>query len=178
MADNDITGEQIQALANGRIKEVDLDQLELDIQDAPDMDAPSTDAKPRARSGFRIAPPKVNKSKTVPKTRPGELTKPLMAFYGMVGMGIGAYDPTCGAAIVANGEACAVALDELARQNDAVRRVILAMTHTTAWGAVIAAHAPIMVVIANHHVPEVGGYFNPADYDNVTTLYPEDDSAE
>lgn len=43
----------------------------------------------------------------------------------------------------------AEAWEELARQNHAVRRILLAMMETTAWGTVIAAHMPIMILVMN-----------------------------
>ncbi len=106
----------------------------------------------------RDAPPKrertARKPVTIPK-RKGQFVAPLTQMYGTVGILLMPVDPVCAQAIVANAEACAKALDNLAYQNDAVRRVLYSLVQTSAIGVVIAAHAPILFAIAVHHVPAV-----------------------
>lgn len=92
---------------------------------------------------------------TPPKPRPGALKKPLMEMYGSIGMAVSMFDPQCGFAVMQNAEKCAEAMEGLARENEAVRRVVMNMIQTSVWGQVLAAHSPIIFAIAAHHVPKV-----------------------
>lgn len=87
----------------------------------------------------------------VPPSKPGQFTEDLMAIYGAVALGISLKDPVCGMAIAQSAEKCAEAWDKMAQDNDAVRRVLFAITKTTAIGAVVAAHAPIIMAVGAHH---------------------------
>jgi len=89
----------------------------------------------------------------LPPRRRGSLVKPLEEIYVSIGMGVMAFDQPCGIAITNSATRCAEALDQLAYENDAVRRVILRLITTSAWGGVILAHSPIFMAIAAHHVP-------------------------
>lgn len=90
-----------------------------------------------------------------PAKKRGALVQPLTQLYTSVGALMIPFDPTCGSAIIANAENCARTLDDLAYQNDAVRRALTALVQTSVWGGVIAAHTPILLAIAIHHVPSV-----------------------
>lgn len=92
---------------------------------------------------------------TPPKPRTGQLKKPLMEMYGSIGMAVSMFDPQCGFAVMQNAEKCAEAMEGLARENEAVRRVVMNMIQTSVWGQVIAAHSPIIFAIAAHHVPKI-----------------------
>lgn len=105
----------------------------------------------QARNGAQ-KPPKEPKP-TPPKDRPGALVKPIQDMYASIGMAVFAIDQQCGRAVLENAEGCAVALDKAARENPAIRRVIHRMIETSVMGAVIAAHAPIAISIAQHHMP-------------------------
>lgn len=89
--------------------------------------------------------------KPVSRAKKGAFTEPLMQMYGIAGMAVFMRDQHCGQAIFDNAEKCAEALDELAYQNEAVRRVMDALVSTTAIGTVIAAHVPIIMAVASHH---------------------------
>src|SRR5580765_8347728 len=71
-----------------------------------------------------------------PKPRAGALVKPLTEFYGSMGMMVVAFDQPCGMAIIANAEACARSLDNMARENETMRRVLLMLVETSTWGTV------------------------------------------
>lgn len=92
---------------------------------------------------------------TPPKPRAGALKKPLMEMYGSIGMAVSMFDPQCGFAVMQNAEKCAEAMEGLARENEAVRRVVMNMIQTSVWGQVLAAHSPIIFAIAAHHVPKI-----------------------
>lgn len=91
--------------------------------------------------------------KKLPPRRRGSLVKPLEEMYVTIGMSVMAFDQPCGIAITNSATRCAEALDNLAYENDAVRRVILRLIETSAWGGVVMAHSPIIMAIAVHHIP-------------------------
>jgi hypothetical protein len=105
--------------------------------------------------------PKIKKPPPA-KPRTGSLVKPFTDFYTSIGAFIVPFDQPCGMAVVNNAEPCARALENLARENPAVRRALLALVETSVWGQVIAAHLPIMLAIATHHVPAVRNEMNSA----------------
>ena len=89
-----------------------------------------------------------------PKPRSGSLVKPLTRLYTSVGVTLMPFDPVCATAILNNAEECAKALEALAQENEAVRRAILALTATSAWGGLLIAHLPIILMVVVHHAPE------------------------
>lgn len=93
------------------------------------------------------------KVRPVPAMPRGGLKSALTQMYTGIGMAVMPFDPACGRVVIENAESCAAALDELAKTNPAVRRVLLSLVTTSAWGAVIMAHAPILMAVAMHHVP-------------------------
>ena len=104
----------------------------------------------------RRTPPKPKAEKPIPpKPRPGTLVKPLTDLYTSIGTMLVPFDQPCGMAIVNSANDCAKALENLARENPAVRRALLRLVETSVWGQVIAAHAPIFVTVAMHHSPTI-----------------------
>lgn len=103
---------------------------------------------PREKSAFRPA------AVVPPKPREGSLVKPLTDLYTTIGLTLAPFDPVCSTAVLTNAEECARRLEALARENESVRRIILAMVQTSAWGGVIAAHLPIIAMVMTHHGPE------------------------
>lgn len=89
-----------------------------------------------------------------PKPREGQLVKPLTELYVSIGAVLAPVDPVCSVAFMTNAEECAKRLETLARENEAVRRAILALTQTSAWGGVLIAHLPILMVVLMHHGPD------------------------
>jgi hypothetical protein len=107
-------------------------------------DGTRADPSPGAKRASRPIPP---------KPREGTLVKPLTELYVTAGMTIAPFDPACSMAIISNAEECARRLEMLARENESVRRAILAITATSAWGGVMVAHLPIIAMIMTHHGP-------------------------
>ncbi len=91
--------------------------------------------------------------KPAPAMPRGGLAKPLTDIYVSLGMVMMPFDPSCAKIIIEQAPACAEALDEMAKQNPAVRRILISLVTTSAWGKVIMAHAPILMAVAMHHVP-------------------------
>jgi hypothetical protein len=69
--------------------------------------------------------------------------------YGAIALAVMPLDMEFASAIMQVAPEAAKAWDELARRNEAVRRMLTAMMETTAWGAVIAAHVPLMLLLMN-----------------------------
>lgn len=90
-----------------------------------------------------------------PEYRPGILVKPLTDLYVAVGTMLLPITTPVGTAFVQNAQPCAESLDELARTNPAVRRVLMSLLTTGAWGKVIAAHFPIILAIGVTYSPAV-----------------------
>ncbi len=91
--------------------------------------------------------------KPMPKAPVGGLRKPLEDMYTGLGMMMMPFDPSCGKVIIDAAPRCAETLDDLAKTNPAVRRILISLVTTSALGAVIMAHAPILMAIAMHHIP-------------------------
>jgi hypothetical protein len=106
------------------------------------------------KGAARTKPSAGTSSVSPPRLREGHFVKPLTQLYTTIGLTLMPFDQACATAFVANAESCAKAMDALARENDAVRKALLALTQTSAWGGVLLAHAPIILMIATHHGPE------------------------
>lgn len=110
----------------------------------------------RVGRGEKTQEPKPSKDKgPVPNYRAGKYVPALEQMYGYIGMGLMLVDPTCATAVLEASHECAVSIDALGKTNIAVRRVLEALTNTSAIGAVMVAHLPIIMAIAMHHVPAV-----------------------
>jgi hypothetical protein len=90
-----------------------------------------------------------------PEYRAGILVKPLTDLYVAVGTMLLPITYPVGTAFVQNAGPCAESLDELARTNPAVRKVLMSLLTTGAWGKVIAAHFPIILAIGVTYSPAV-----------------------
>lgn len=91
--------------------------------------------------------------KPTPPKRKGQFVEPLTQIYVGVSMVLMPVDPICANAIAQCAEQAAIAWDELAYQNDAVRRALFALTTTSVTTKVIIANLPIITAIIMHHVP-------------------------
>lgn len=105
-------------------------------------------------SAPRSSRPKRDRGPAPPKPREGSLVKPLTDVYTGIGLMIAPVDSVCSTAFISNAEECARSVEKLARENEAVRRVVVRMLETSAWGGVIVAHLPILLMITMHHGPE------------------------
>lgn len=109
---------------------------------------------PRERKQRKPRPEKVQLP--VPgMPRKGALARQITQMYVSLGTFLLPFDAACAGAIINAAPRCGEAMENLARENPAVRRAIMAMVETSVWGQVVMAHAPIMLAIAIHHVPAV-----------------------
>lgn len=134
-----------------------LPQGEQPTRREPRADAPRKVRRPRPRldqpapDARRVVPD----DEAMPVYRAGILVKPLTDLYVAIGTMLLPITVPVGTAFVQNAGACAESLDELARTNPAVRRVLMSLLTTGAWGKVIAAHFPIILAIGVTYSPAV-----------------------
>lgn len=149
---------------------LDLDNLTAETVESPvpddDVIVPNhkaTDPSPvdKARDFMRSRPAKAERparaKKAAPRAKKGAFVEPLTQVYTGLGITLVPFDEVCGTAVLQSAEQCAKSLDELAYQNEAVRRALTALTQTSAMGAVLIAHLPIILAVAGHHMPRVVG---------------------
>ena len=145
-----------------------LDFASLTTEDVPDGvpnhratsgergDNPRGPVKPRAgffgrtggASSNRVTNEKPRRE-SPPKLSPG-MKQSLSDFYQFIGATIRPFDEYTGDTIIEQADKCADSVYKLAQSNDAVRRVVIALTTTSVSGAVIMAHLPIILAIARH----------------------------
>lgn len=160
-----------------------IDLSILDVQDVPNTFAPEPDSgengTPKVENPYAAKAKEIisgskkreereqrkqqQQAKTPPK-RKGMFVRPLTDMYSTIGTTVymieGAKNngqSPCGTAILESAEKCAESLDELAYQNEAVRRVLNSLVQTSAIGAVVVAHAPIIMTVLMHHAPHMAG---------------------
>lgn len=147
-------------MSTGTAADAAFDQLRTDAagerkdatEDAAKI-AAAKDAKPatakRGRGGKRPGAGRPAGAKTGQST--ANLDRRLTDLFTMVGAATFAVNPADGMAIMQNAEPIAKALHELAKENAQVRRVLLAMLNTSAWGGVVMAVTPLALAIAGNH---------------------------
>lgn len=96
--------------------------------------------------------PKPDKTPRVAKDD-ATLKKALVELYSSIGMVLLPFDAPCGTVVINSADQSAEALVKLAAENDGVRKALNALTQTSAWGGVIAAHLPIIMAVVSHHSP-------------------------
>lgn len=106
-----------------------------------------------SRVSLKRDKPKPPREKERIPRRKGMFIEPLEKVYVAAGMFIIPFDAVCGNAILSCAANCAKTGDELAYNNDAVRRVFWSLTQTSAGFAFFMANLPILMAIAIHHVP-------------------------
>jgi hypothetical protein len=106
-----------------------------------ESDEKPTRGRPRSRK----------QKKAASRPKQGAFVEPLMQMYAFAGAALMMKDQHCGTVVLENAERCAVAMDELAYQNESVRRVLDSLTTGSAIGQVLMAHAPIIMAVASHH---------------------------
>lgn len=119
--------------------------------ETPDTKA-NDDNKIRFLGKARDSRKEQGKKSPLPPYRKGMFVEPLTKLYTGIGMSLMPFDMVCGTAVIESAERCAIALDDLAKQNHAVRKMLFAITQTSAIGTVLVAHMPILVAIMVHHM--------------------------
>lgn len=104
--------------------------------------------KPASDSPFSVRP-------AMPKA--GVIKRGVADIYITIGALLTPIDPVCGSALIESSENVGEALEELAKADPRVRRALMSLLQTSAYGGVIAAHAPIIMAIAAHHFIKKNG---------------------
>lgn len=139
----------------------DLDFSDIEITDEPTFSKPdhkASEEKKKFNNPFvkRDKPsPSERRSKpkkTAPNYPKEGYTKALEELYASIGALLLPFDQSCGIAVIEAAPECAKTLDELSKNNPTLRRIIVGIMTTNAWGAVIMAHTPIIMAIVSHHV--------------------------
>lgn len=136
-----------------------LDSLLIEDSDAPTVEGtPNHKAtrKPlreraRAASGTSNAREAKPRAKVAPQKK-DEFVQPLTEMYTMLGVVLTPFDPV-GPVIIQSAPNCAQSLNDLAAENESVRKALRSLTQASAMGAVIVAHAPIFISLATNHMP-------------------------
>ena len=135
----------------------------VEAEDAPEFTVPDANKSRRSRREY-LFPPKdkaengpkartAKRRKPAPRAKKGAFVEPLTELYTTIGAMLMPFDMQCANVVIKSAEQCAQSMDELAYQNESVRRALTAITQTSAWGAVIFAHMPIIMAVAMHHGP-------------------------
>lgn len=77
----------------------------------------------------------------------------IVSLYQYFAFGLMPFKPATAEAIADSAETCADAWFELAHDNDAVRKMILALVEGGAWGKVMIAHTPILLSLVPENHP-------------------------
>lgn len=93
------------------------------------------------------------KKKPLPPKRRGQWVEPVTQLYTGIGFVLMPIDPVCANGFITVAPQVAEQWDELAYQNDAVRRFLYNLTTTSVTTKLILAHMPLIAAIALHHVP-------------------------
>lgn len=114
-----------------------------------------TETKDKAPSDFvRVTPPKRetrSSSGTKSRGRSKNLTPKLEDFFTSIGTVVYAVNATDGAAILQGTPNLAKSLNELAKEDERVRRVLERMLTGSAYGAVFMSTAAILLPILDNH---------------------------
>lgn len=86
--------------------------------------------------------------------RPGKRYKKLEGLYGTIGLVVVGFDPICGTGILQSAQETAKAVDRLCQENAQVAKIVDRVLTGSAVMELIAAHAPIFMVVMQHHAPE------------------------
>jgi hypothetical protein len=119
------------------------------------------DSPPRSRARASNTPPVADSDDVeTPTYRPGILVKPLRDMYVTVGTLVIPFNKPVGTSFIQNAENCARALDNAAKADKQIRRVLMLLVQGSVWGEVIIAHMPIMMALAVTMVPSVRSTMN------------------
>lgn len=136
------------------------------LRDSP-TDEPKARAKDTPPKGPRrtrtkdSSGPAAKSTVDAPEYVPGRIADALKGTYAQIGMFWGMFDPQCAQVLIQNAETMANSMEKWAKDSPAVRGVLEKVITTSAIGEVVAAHAPIVMAIAMHHVPAVRNKFSP-----------------
>lgn len=110
-------------------------------------DSNGNSSPPDSKGGSGTVRPRATPARTIPRKK-GQYIKSLTEMYTMASLAVMMINQEVSKSIALNAEQCAIAMDELAYENDSVNRVLHSLVETTVVGKVFMAHLPILLVIA------------------------------
>lgn len=131
-----------------------------EVEPPPDFVIPNP-KPPRGESGRFARKPAGDKADNPKRVKPaikvpnrkGQFIAPVTAIYMGIGGMLMPFDPICANSVLQAAENCAQVWDELAYQNEAVRRFLFSITQVSLTGKLFLAHSPILMAVAIHHFP-------------------------
>lgn len=117
----------------------------------------------RTKTNGETAPPRTfirSDDDEIKEYHPGILVKPLRDLYVTVGTLVIPFNKAVGTSFIQNAEPCAKALDNAAKTDKQIRRVLMLLIQGSVWGEVIIAHMPIMLALAVTLVPSIRATMN------------------
>lgn len=84
----------------------------------------------------------------------------LQSYYTAIGIMLMPINAGAATAVVQNSDECVAAWEDLAKQNDNVRRALLGIIEGGAWSKVIMAHMPIALAFVPGHVRNMIPFFD------------------
>lgn len=129
------------------VDEIPAEDFGPDPQAVPPDDKPPSEGKKKAQE-FIGTLGKNKKARGGPRRLTVKDRDKIVSLYASIAMPVMMFKPATGQAIAENTESCADAWMQLAEENDSVRRTLLMLIEGGAWGAVIAAHLPILLTLA------------------------------
>lgn len=113
-------------------------------------EAPAVDTAP-PDEGFKLGE---NRKRGGPRQLTKKDLDQLRELYGGISIGLMPFNEEAAVQCADKADKCVDAWEALAKQNDNVRRALLAILEGGAWGVVISAHMPIMMAFVPRHVKE------------------------
>lgn len=122
------------------------------------------DAAPNSSKAANNGSQEASKGKTKPpNSKSGKISSSLERMYGTIGMMLYPFDQQCGTAVMENAKNCADSLEQLAKENKSVERILLKAIEGTAYGAVATAHMPLIMAVAGHHGADIAKLWKKPD---------------
>lgn len=119
--------------------------------DAPDPDKVEKDNPIRKRGDKKTTAAK-KPAPAPPASQAKKLCEPLPDLYRMIGMGVATVDEQCGLEIASRADSLGESWLQLAETSPGFRRFLNRLNQANGWGGVLAAHLPLAIAIASHHV--------------------------
>lgn len=135
------------------------DDVPVEMPDVSEFVVPTPAKKPLFSRGKPAGdksdekPPRARTTKPRIPNKKGQFVEPVLALYMGAGAMLMPFDPICGNGLVQAAPECAKYWDELAYQNDAVRRFLHGLTQTSLTTRLFMAHLPILMAVVMHHSP-------------------------
>lgn len=129
-----------------------------DLLDKARAEAAAEAAAAESTEETPSAPPKTKRTRTTRSRGKKDLTEELTSFYTTIGAGVFAFNQPDGVVILANAEKMAESLNKWGDADPRIRKVLERLCTTSAMGAVIGAHAPVVLAILGNHdlIPKFG----------------------